>query len=97
MIHHQVNTQDDVTIHVVETGNPLLLEARSAQVIGVLAYCVAWRKKGVLRGSLFPGMPVPSNQRAAGAAPLNVPENSRPRAHIRKSRPYQLLTKRQEI
>ena len=27
MIHHQVNTQDDVTIHVVETGNPLLLEA----------------------------------------------------------------------
>src|SRR5258707_9567774 len=51
--HHQVNTQDDVTIHVVETGNPLLLEARSAQVIGVLAYCAAWRKKGVLRGSLF--------------------------------------------
>jgi hypothetical protein len=28
---------------------------------------------------------------------VNVPENSRPRAHIRKSRPYQRLTKRQEI
>ena len=22
MLHHQVNTQDDVTIHVVEAGNP---------------------------------------------------------------------------
>jgi hypothetical protein len=79
----------------VVNATTLLLEARSTQVIEVLAYCVAWRKKEVIRESLFLGMP--SNQRGAGAAPRNVPENSRSRAHIGKSRPYQLLTKQWEI
>jgi predicted TIM-barrel fold metal-dependent hydrolase len=59
----------------------LFLEARSAQVIEVLAYCMPGERKEVIRESLFLGMP--SNQRAAGHVMfLRTPDRERTSANL---------------